>query len=232
VITAAMVSAGGREQAVPSATRLTLVPVAEDTLAFIDLRRGKLLRSVPIGHEIPGGGVSFAQGGDHDWLATESGSLFQIDPGHQRIARSISLGMAPAAIAVGFGSVWVVAQDQPVLLRVDPRFGAVERRYRLPTAGVDRPDFFTGVATAGGSVWVAQGEERVVRIDSRSGRTLARIHAAGATALAGDAGALWVAGGGTGALYRIDPVATRSLRACRSTGMSAASRSAVATSGR
>ena len=207
VIVAVVVATGGGEKAAPSASGLTRVPVPEERLAFIDLRRGELLRTVPIGHEIPNSNVSFAQGRDADWLAAESGALLQIDPRRHRIARSISLGLPPGGLALGLGSVWVVAQDRPVLLRVDPMFGAVERRYRLPTAGVRRPDQFTGVAIAADSVWVAQGEERVVRIDPRSGRVLARIGAPGATSLAGTAGAVWVSGGGTGVLYRIDSVA-------------------------
>jgi DNA-binding SARP family transcriptional activator/streptogramin lyase len=207
VIIAVVVAGRGGEQGAPGMSALTQVRVAEQRLAFIDLRRGDLLRSVPIGHEIPGGNASFAQGRDADWLAAESGALLQIDPRRHRIARSISLGLTPGGLALGLGSVWVVAQDRPVLLRLDPSFGALQRRYRIPTEGVRRPDRFTGVAIAAGSVWVAQGEERVVRLDPRSGRTLARIRAPGATALAGTEGALWVSGGDSGVLYRIDPVA-------------------------
>jgi ABC-type transport system substrate-binding protein len=207
VIGALLVATGSDEKRGARGRQLVRVPVAEQRLAFIDLRRGDMLASLPIGEELVDNNASLAQGRDSDWIATGSGALLQIDPRRHRIARSISLGFPPGGIAVGLGSVWAVARDRPVLLRLDPIYGAVQRRYRLPTTGVDRPDFFSGVAIAAGSVWVAQGEQRVVRIDPRSGHTLARIGAPGATALAGAEDAVWLSGGGTGVLYRIDPVA-------------------------
>jgi hypothetical protein len=131
----------------------------------------------------------------------------QIGWRRHRVANSTGLGFTPGGIAVGLGSVWVVAEDRPLLLRLEPTYGAVERRYRLPTQGVGRPDFFSGVAVAAGSVWVAQGEERVVRIEPRNGRTLARIRAPGATSIAGTEEAVWLSGGNSGVLYGIDHVA-------------------------
>jgi DNA-binding SARP family transcriptional activator len=207
VLVVVLLATGGNQESPASVGRLTRVPVAEERLAFIDLRRDRVLGSLPIGHELAEGNVDLAQGRDADWLAMGSGALLQIDRRRHRIANSTGLGFRPGGIGVGLGSVWVVAQDRPVLLRLEPRYGAVERRYRLPTAGVGRPDFFSGVAVAAGSVWVAQGEERVVRIDPRSGRTLARIRAPGATSLAGTEAAVWLSGGNSGVLYRIDPVA-------------------------
>jgi DNA-binding SARP family transcriptional activator/ABC-type transport system substrate-binding protein len=207
LVVAVAVASGGGEEQPRSRGALTRVPVEEKRLAFIDVRRGRVLASLPIGHELAAGNALLAQGRDADWLAAGSGALLQIDPRRRRIRRSTSLGFPPGGIAVGIGSVWVVAQDRPVLLRLEPTYGTVERRYRLPTSGVARPDFFSGVAVAAGSVWVAQGEERVIRIDPRSGRTLARIRAPGATSLAGAEEAVWLSGGNSGVLYRIDPVA-------------------------
>jgi DNA-binding SARP family transcriptional activator/ABC-type transport system substrate-binding protein len=207
VVVAVALATGGNQERAASIGALTRVPVAEERLAFIDLRRGRVLASLPIGHELVEGSADLAQGRDADWLAMGSGALLQVDRRRHRIAKSTGLGFAPGGIAVGLGSVWVVAQERPLLLRLEPTYGAVERRYRLPTGGVGRPDFFSGVAVAAGSVWVAQGEERVVRIDPRSGRTLARIRAPGATSLAGTDEAVWLSGGNSGVLYRIDPVA-------------------------
>jgi DNA-binding SARP family transcriptional activator len=207
LVVAVAVASGGGEEEPRSRGAVTRVPIAEKRLAFIDLQRGRVLASLPIGHELVDNNALLAQGRDADWIAAGSGALLQVDPRRRRIANSTSLGFKPGGIAVGLGSVWVVAQDRPVLLRLEPTYGAVERRYRLPTAGAGRPDFFSGVAIAAGSVWVAQGEERVLRIDPRSGRTLARIRAPGATSLAGTEEAVWLSGGKSGVLYRIDPVA-------------------------
>jgi DNA-binding SARP family transcriptional activator len=205
-IVAIVLATGGSSKPTPDA--LLSVPVAEKRLAFIDLHRGRVLASLPIADALGDeGSASLAQGRDTDWLAGGNGELLQIDPRRHRITRSIGVGFPPGGIALGLGSVWVVAKDRPVLLRVDPVYGVVERRYRLPTAGVDRPDFFSGVKIAAGSVWVAQGEQRVLRINPRSGRTLARIRAPGAASLAGSRDSVWVAGGSTGVLYRIDTAA-------------------------
>jgi hypothetical protein len=200
-----LVSRDGRERALHSSA-FARVPVTEERLAFIDLRHNRVLASLPIAHELAGGDSKLAEGRDADWLAMGDGSLLQVDRRRRRIANSTGLGFTPGGIAVGLGAVWVVAQDRPLLVRLEPRYGLVERRYRLPTEGVRRPDFFTGVAIAAGSVWLAQGEERVVRLDPRDGRTLASIRAPGATALAGTDDAVWLAGGNSGVLYRIDPV--------------------------
>ena len=199
-------TAGGDGSQSATARASWRVPVSPQSLAFIDLRNGRVLAAAPIGPELTDGNASLAQGRGVDWVATGSGALLQVDSRRHRIARSISLGVPPAAIVVGLGSVWVLAADRPLLLRIDPVYGAVERRYRLPAPRAGRPDRPSGVAVAAGSVWVAQGEQRVLRIDPRSGRTLARIPAPGATSLAATDEAVWVAGGHRGALYRIDPV--------------------------
>jgi DNA-binding SARP family transcriptional activator len=136
----------------PTAQRLTRVPVGPDRLAFVGLRRGTLLASIPIGRELVDGNGALAQGRDADWLSMGDGSLLRIDSRRHRIANSTSLGFEPSAIAVGLGSVWVVARDRPVLLRIEPGYGLIERRYRLPAADVRHPDVVTGVAVAAGSV--------------------------------------------------------------------------------
>ena len=192
---------------VPVADGLVRVPVPQESLAFIDWRRGDVLASIPIEREIPDGSAFFAQGRDADWLAGSSGALLQIDPRRYRIARSISLGFPPGGLAVGLGSVWVVANDRPLLVRVEPRYGAVEQRFDLSTKGAARPDLLSGVAIAAGSIWITQGEERVLRIDPRSGRTVAAIKTPGAVALAATDDAVWVSGGDSGRLYKIDPIA-------------------------
>jgi DNA-binding SARP family transcriptional activator/ABC-type transport system substrate-binding protein len=202
-VVAVVLATGGSSKPAPDA--LLSVPVAEKRLAFIDLRRGRVLASLPIADALDEGNATLAQGRDADWLIGGNGELLQIDPRRRRVTRSIGLGFPPGGIALGLGSVWVVAKDRPILLRLDPVYGVVERKYRLPTAGVNRPDFFSDVEIAAGSVWVAQGEERVIRINPRSGRTLAGIRAPGAASLAGRGDSVWVAGGSRGVLYRIDP---------------------------
>jgi DNA-binding SARP family transcriptional activator len=208
-----VVLAGAGEDGAPERQRrITEVPVPEETLAFVDLRKGQLLGEHPIAAELtPEGGSTFAQGRRADWLATASGALLQIDPRRHRVARSISLGFNPAGsgLAVGLGSVWVAARDRPLLVRLDPVYGSVQRRYRLPTAGIAHGDRLSGLTIAAGSVWVTQGQRRLVRLDPRAGRVKALIPAAGAESLAGASGAVWMTGGHTGVVYRVDVLTNR-----------------------
>ena len=206
LLVAAGVAIGGGGGDRPAAVgALARVPVPPESLAFIDLRRRRLISSIPIGAYMADEGVSMVQGGDADWISTGGGALLQIDPRRRRIARTTGLGMPASTLAVGLGSVWVAAADRPVLLRIDPVYGSIQRRYRLPAAEAGRPDRLGGLAVAAGSVWVSQGEQRVLRVDPRSGRTLARIRAPGAGSLAATDEAVWVSGGDRGAIYRIDP---------------------------
>ena len=121
-----------------------------------------------------------AQGRDADWISTGGGALLQVDPRRRRIARTTSLGMPASALAVGLGSVWVAAADRRCCC------GSIPSTARSNGATGCRPPrrpariAFSGLAVAAGSVWVSQGEQRVLRIDPRSGRTLARIGAPGA----------------------------------------------------
>lgn len=180
-------------------------PVAEDHLAFIDIRRGRVLGSISLADRLGEQGVTSAQGHAADWAIFSDGTLLKIDPRARRVVHSVGLGFTPQSIAVGLGSVWVAAGDRPLLLRLGEAYADVQQSYPLPTTVGAKGDGLNAVAIADGSVWVAQGETRVLRIDPRSGRVLAKIPVAGAAAVAAAPGAIWVAGGGQGGAYRIDP---------------------------
>jgi Bacterial extracellular solute-binding proteins, family 5 Middle len=200
-----VVAPGDDEPGEPPGARVE-APVAEDHLAFIDLREGRVLRSLSLADELgEEQGVTWAQGHDADWAVFSNGTLLKIDPRERRVVRSVGLGITPQSMAVGIGSVWVAAGDRPVLLRLGETYADLQERYRLPTTGGAKGDGLNAVAIAHGSVWVAQGERRVLRIDPRSGRVLAKIPAPGAVALAPASDAVWVAGGEQGDAYRIDP---------------------------
>jgi DNA-binding SARP family transcriptional activator len=181
-------------------------PVAENQLAFIDLRRGRVLGSLSLANELgEEQGVSWAQGHAADLAVFANGTLLKIDPHERLVVRSVGLGITAQSMAVGLGSVWVAAGDRPALLRLGETYADLQERYRLPTTVGAKGDGVNAVAVADGSVWVAQGERHVLRIDPRSGRVLAKIPTPGAAALAPAPGAIWVAGGEQGGAYRIDP---------------------------
>jgi YVTN family beta-propeller protein len=80
--------------------------------------------------EIPGGGppdldrFSIAAGEGSVWVGRFDGALLQLDPQSVHLRRSRSMGITPNGVAIGGGSVWVVASATPgILLQIDPLTG-------------------------------------------------------------------------------------------------------------
>jgi YVTN family beta-propeller protein len=106
------------------------------------------------------------------WIANRSdNSIIRLDPATGE-RQSITVGEAPSAIAIDYGSVWVTT------------FGS-DSVYRIEIGGPTRPPTVTpipvgdgpvGIATDHESVWVADGEGRSVsRIDPRRNQVVATI---------------------------------------------------------
>lgn len=137
------------------------------------------------------------------WKLEDPGELLQINPRTMRLKRSTPIGFA-ADIALAKDGVWV-SGDQNTLVRVDPTYGTVAQRIRLPERGLARPHAQGGVAVGAGSVWAAQGLSRVLRIDPDTERIEHVFHVADASVLAFGSGALWVVSSNLGTVTRIDP---------------------------
>ena len=182
--------------------RLAVAP----SVAFVDVRSGRLVRDVPV--PAPGAG-ELRVGGGWLWDKRGPGVLFQIDPYSNRVVQSFPIGPTIAGFAIGDGALWFVASDSRTLLRFDPRYGLVTRRIRLspelePNLGAisDAAD----VKVADGSVWVAHGLAQVDRVDPASGRIVHRFPIRDASAIAvGPDGMVWVASADLGLLSKIDP---------------------------
>ena len=108
--------------------------------------------------------------------------------------------MHPGGLAVGEGSVWVTDADSPTLLRVDARYGSVDK-IALPA----KSGGAGGVSVGAGSVWVAQGESRVLRIEPRTGRVVHRFDVPYASDVVQGDGKAWVVSSGAGIVRRVDP---------------------------
>jgi DNA-binding SARP family transcriptional activator/ABC-type transport system substrate-binding protein len=137
------------------------------------------------------------------WKLEDPGELLQINPRTMRLERSTPIGFA-ADIALAEDGVWV-SGDQNTLVRVDPTYGTVAQRIRLPERGLARPHAQGGVAVGAGSIWAAQGQSRVLRIDPATERIEHVFHVPDASVLAFGAGALWVVSSNLGTVTRIDP---------------------------
>jgi streptogramin lyase len=107
-------------------------------------------------------------------------------------------------VAVGEGAVWITDKNSQTLLRISPQYGEITR-IRLPSQGLSRPGVGGGVAIGAGSVWVAQGQSRIARIDPASGRVESTVSIPDASEIAFGDGAIWAAASDLGTVTKIDP---------------------------
>jgi DNA-binding SARP family transcriptional activator/streptogramin lyase len=154
----------------------------------------------------------------HLWTIGEDGVMSELDPGSGALVRSIPVGVQPGGIAVGAGAIWVTDRDGPTLLRIDPVTGQIDRRARLSTLGLRRPEPSSDVAIDAGSLWVTRGPEAVDRLNPSSLKLQRRIWLRQRGCEAGSgvqcelpagAGQVWVVGGNGGWLARIDEATER-----------------------
>jgi YVTN family beta-propeller protein len=148
-----------------------------------------------------GYGAAIAVGEGAVWFVCSIG-IAQIDPGSNNAHRWRYLGLAPRAITVGLGAVWVSNADNTVS-RIRPRTHQVET---LTVADDPR-----GLDTGYGAVWVsAFGADAISRLaaapeeGSRIGSESIRV-GDGPVDVAVGSGGVWVANSRDGTVSRIDP---------------------------
>ncbi len=152
-------------------------------------------------------GVLASGGNPPPRVRVNQARLLALGVGSGRIVNAVELPGAPAAVAVGIGSVWVADPTGQTVARVDPSSGSVVDR--IPVGG--QPG---RVTTGGGAVWVASTLGSLIsRVDPATGEVSQTIRLGGANAadVAFGEGALWVADSTDHALIEIDP-ATGSVR--------------------
>jgi YVTN family beta-propeller protein len=138
------------------------------------------------------------------WVATNvPQGIVRIDydrrSARARIVSAIRLQRAPAAIAMGAGSVWATDNEQDLVRRIDPDSGHTIRSIRVGSDPV-------AIAADDHAVWVAnRGDGSLSRIDPR-GNVVTKAISVGdspvAVALA--ANSIWVANSGDGSVTRVD----------------------------
>jgi DNA-binding SARP family transcriptional activator/ABC-type transport system substrate-binding protein len=176
-----------------------------DSNVLLSVNTGEVVREAPVRDT-----VRVAYGHGALWSVSSTGELTRLEPGTGEEVATLGLGIEPAGLAVGEGSVWVTGSNSPVLLRIDPTVNEVVDRFQLPMDGVITNE--TGeVAVGAGSVWVGHGAFNpgawVERLDPKTGRVQKRF-----SILAGDVdhlsfaeGALWVGSTPSGELRKIEP---------------------------
>jgi tRNA A-37 threonylcarbamoyl transferase component Bud32 len=134
---------------------------------------GKITGNVPFD---VGDVAGAAVGEGSIWVVTE-GLVSKISPQALQRVDTIEIGGVPVAsaipsIAVGAGSVWVASAWDDNLYRIDPATDQIAATVHLP--GIP-----TGVAVAGGHVWVSLSEGLVSEVDVGTNKFMAAIHLGG-----------------------------------------------------
>jgi YVTN family beta-propeller protein len=177
------------------------------TVSRIDAATDRVVATIPVG-DYP---LGIAVTNNAVWVANHhSGSVSRIDPHDNRVVATVPISTqiqvaGPKAITAAGGMVWVADAYTGAVVRVDP-----QRNRRVESIGGTGPAC-GGMATAGGSVWMASACDQgtVTRIDARTARPLAHIHVPGvALDVASGAGSIW-ATTTSGMLLRIDPKTNR-----------------------
>jgi len=167
------------------------------TLYRIDPRSNRIQAEIDVGRESCGRVEVAADG---VWvIACEDGPSARVDPATNQVVETTDPGAQPPVVAGGH--VWQVrgAQSRNALLRIERDTGSTTARIPLgPLPSMPLVAF--------GAVWVATGEG-IRRVDARSGR--ARTVTLGETdtdlLLARAGGAVWVANGLDGVIWRVSP---------------------------
>jgi virginiamycin B lyase len=159
--------------------------------------------------KVPGSADFIVLEGDEAWVTNE-GRVEKLKAGSPTPVASVAIAEPCGAMAIDFGSLWVVDCRDRTLVRVDLKSHRIAAT--IPT-GVADPIGELSVAAGAGSVWLLTDAAGVLsRVDPETNRVVARIpvQANSFAAVFGE-GSVWIAGsaGGTpsgaGSVQRIDP---------------------------
>ncbi len=158
------------------------------TLSRIDPIRGE------VRHRIRHGGLAardephIAVGEGAVWVSTCCNVIERIDPQTNSVEASAT---APVngPIAAGFGSVWLVPRGDGLLWQLDSDDDGIR-----PVKTIRVGDGPMDVAVGAGSVWVANADGTVARVDPKWGEVTERIRVGGSLGgIAVGEGGVWVA---------------------------------------
>ena len=138
---------------------------------------------------------------DGPTVAIDPKTLARLDAKDGSVDLAFDLDLQPGAMAIGFGSAWVVEPERNRVVRLRLADGSVAN-----TIEVGRSP--SGIAVGDGAVWVTSAAEGTVdRIDVETNTVSQTLPAGSSPAgIAVGDGALWVADRVGAALLRIDPV--------------------------
>jgi branched-chain amino acid transport system substrate-binding protein len=201
-ITAAVVALNQSSGNAPTSTS-SILP---DSLAVVDPKTSGIVGQV----RIPGGPSLVAAGGSSVWVASNaSRTVSSISADKPAVSHVVAPNVTPSALAADGDAVWALDGNRRMLVKIDPTYGAVTKRIKLPRAppspATNRRLSSLSVRADAGVLWVTDGSTRLLRIDPKSGRVLNAldVHEPLDDVAVGD-GAVWAISGRAASLFRID----------------------------
>ena len=160
-------------------------------------RAGQVVATIPVGNAPS----AVAAGEFKVWVTSRSGTLTGISPASERVDPPVSVGEGaePVAVAIGFGSIWVVDQSNDALVRLNPGQGIPPERILVGRSPSD-------VAAGERWLWVANAADGTVsRIDPGTNLATLTVTVGGhPRSLAYGSGSVWVANTPNRSVSRID----------------------------
>jgi YVTN family beta-propeller protein len=144
----------------------------------------------------------------HSLGHVDANAVGAFDPATGKISAEVLLeGAAPAQVAAGSGSLWVVSPSSETVSRIDP---ATEHVVQTIDVGGGP----SGIAYGGRAVWVANSLDGTVsRIDPGTNRVVATIPIGNIpTAVAAGFGSIWITNAGDLSVTRLDARTGRPLK--------------------
>jgi virginiamycin B lyase len=139
------------------------------SLVRINAAANRVLATLPIAPANSEGSITTSP--DSVWIATGDGVLARVDPTTNSIRQRIRVASGSQNPVYAEGTVWITSGARNLLTAVDAASG--RRIATIPIAS--KPHF---IAAGGGAVWtINQGDGSVSRVDTRSKRVVATIHA-------------------------------------------------------
>ncbi len=183
-----------------------LSAVLPDSLAVVDSKTNDIVDQVPI----PGGPSLVTAGRRFAWVASDaSRTVSSISMAKHTVTHVVALNGTPSALAADGDSIWVLDGNRRLLQKIDPTYGAVTQRIKLPPGppqpATNRRLSSLSVFSGEGALWVTNGSTRLLRIDPESGRILNALDVhEPLDDVAVGTGAVWAISGPAATVFQID----------------------------
>jgi basic membrane protein A len=164
--------------------------IAADSVGIVDPKTNRVTGQVQVGARP----VAVVVGHGSVWVANaDDGTVSRIDPETRKVVKTIGIGAPVSDLAVGGEAVWVANGSEGTVSRIDPGSNAVVAEVDLRGPNRLAPSPVHALTRGAGAIWVASGDNRVVRVDPATSKVVAEISVPSAPVdLVVYEGAVWV----------------------------------------